>query len=74
MHKNIVEATHKGNQVLVDSIDKMHDISLFIENKLAKTQERIYEKQLNYFKGRDKLINEIHINIMKSITCLTSRS
>jgi hypothetical protein len=37
MHKSIVEATHKGSQVLVDSIDKMHEISLLIENKLAKT-------------------------------------
>jgi hypothetical protein len=74
MHKNILEATHKGSQVLVDSIDKMHETSLFIENKHAKTQERIYEKQLDYFKGKDKLINETHINIMKTITCLTSRS
>jgi hypothetical protein len=64
----------RGAKVLVDSIDKMHETSLFIENKHAKTQERIYEKQLDYFKGRDKLINESHINIMKTITCLTSRS
>jgi len=65
MHKSIVEATHKGSQVLVDSIDKMHEISLFIEKILAKTQERIYEKQLDYFKGRNKLINETHIDIKK---------
>lgn len=43
MHKSIVEATHKS-QVLVDSIDIMHETSLFIENKHAKTQEIIYEK------------------------------
>jgi hypothetical protein len=74
MHNDIVEATHMGSQVLVDSINKMHETSLLIENKHAKTQERIYDNQLDYFKGRDKLINKTHINIMKTITCLTSRS
>jgi len=44
--------------MLVDSINKMHKTTLFIEEKCTKTQKNIFEKQLDYFKCIDKVINK----------------
>jgi hypothetical protein len=36
-----------------------------------KTQDSIFKKWLEYFKCKDKLINEIRMNMVKAIACLT---
>jgi hypothetical protein len=36
--------------------------------KRSKIQESIIDKQLNYFKNKDKLTNETQINMVKVIT------
>jgi hypothetical protein len=45
----MVEATQKGNLALVESINYIHEINLWIEENRAHAQER----QLEYFKQRD---------------------
>jgi len=47
----------KGSQMLVDSIDQIHETSLILEDKNAKTQETLIYKQLDYFKSKYKEIN-----------------
>ncbi len=47
----------KGSQMLVDSIDQVHETSLILEDKNAKTQETLIYKQLDYFKSKDEEIN-----------------
>jgi hypothetical protein len=36
-----------------------------------KSQESIFKKWLDYFKCKDKLINEIRMNMVKAIACPT---
>jgi len=43
--------------MLVDSIDQIHETSLILEDKNAKTQETLIYKQLDYFKSKYKEIN-----------------
>jgi hypothetical protein len=43
--------------MFVDSIDKIHEISLILEDKNEITQETLIYKQLDYFKGKDEKIN-----------------
>ncbi len=57
--------------MLVDSINKMHETTLFIEKKHAKTQKNIFEKQFDYFKCKYKIINKAQMNRVKAITSLT---
>ncbi len=47
----------KGSQMLVDSIDQIHETILILEDKNAKTQETLIYKQLDYFKSKDEEIN-----------------
>jgi hypothetical protein len=56
--KSIVKVTKKGSQMFINSIDKMQETRLFINENQTKTQENICEKQLDYFKFKNKLINE----------------
>lgn len=44
--------------MFINSIDKMQETRLFINENQTKTQENICEKQLDYFKFKNKLINE----------------
>jgi hypothetical protein len=62
--------------MLVDSIHRMKGTSLYlcplmIEDKCVKTQEIMFERQLNYYKCKDNIINETHMNMVKTITRLT---
>jgi hypothetical protein len=70
-HKNIVKATQKGSEILVDLIDKIHETSLHIEEKRMNPQDNIFKKWLDYFKCKDKLINETQMKMVKAIACLT---
>jgi hypothetical protein len=42
-----------------------------IEDKCVKTQEIMFERQLDYYKCKDNIINETHMNMVKAITRLT---
>jgi hypothetical protein len=44
--------------MFINSINRMQETKLFINENHTKTQENIWEKQLDYFKCEDKLINE----------------
>jgi hypothetical protein len=60
----------------MESMDHMqectHASNLVIEEKLSKIQEGIVDKQLDYFKCKDKIANEIQMNIINAITSLTN--
>jgi hypothetical protein len=60
----------------MDSMDHMqectHESKLVIEEKLSKIQEGIVDKQLDYFTCKDKITNEIQMNIVNAITSLTN--
>ncbi len=49
-----------------------HESNLVIEKKLSKIQEGIVDKKLEYFKCKDKITNEIQMNIVNAITSLTN--
>lgn len=42
-----------------------------IEDKCVKTKKIMFKKQLDYYKCKDKIINETHMNMVKAITRLT---
>ncbi len=75
-HDNIVKITKWNIQLLMDSMDHMqectHESNLVIEKKLSKIQEGIVDKKLEYFKCKDKITNEIQMNIVNAITSLTN--
>jgi hypothetical protein len=64
----MVEKTQKGNQMLVESMDMIHEISFFLEEKHTNTQESMLDKQLNYYRNKDQIINDIQICMVKAIT------
>jgi hypothetical protein len=63
----MVKATKKGTQLLVESIDPCMK-QAWLWKKRSKIQEFIIDKQLDYFKSKDKLSNETQINMVKVIT------
>jgi hypothetical protein len=64
----MVEKTQKGNQMIMESMDMIHEISFFLEEKHANTQESMLDKQLNYYRNKDQIINDIQICMVKAIT------
>jgi hypothetical protein len=50
----MVETTLKRNVALVESINRIHEVNLQIEENHARAQER----QLEYFKQKDIEINQ----------------
>jgi hypothetical protein len=49
-----------------------HESNLVNKEKLSKIEEGIVDRQLDYFKCRDKITNEIQMNIVNAITSLTN--
>ncbi len=49
-----------------------HESNLIIEEKRSKNQEGIADKQLDYFKCRNKIANETQTNMVNVITSLTN--
>ncbi len=47
-----------------------HESNLIIKGKISKTQEVIFDKQLDYFKCRNKITNETQMNMVNAITSL----
>jgi anaerobic ribonucleoside-triphosphate reductase len=72
----MVKAIKQNTQLLLDSMDRMqectHESNLVIEEKRSKTQESIVDKQLDYFKCRDKIINEIQMIMVNESTSLAN--
>jgi hypothetical protein len=52
----MVEVTHKGNEILVQSINKIHETNLVLGEKCASTQESMMDKQLDYYINKDQEI------------------
>jgi Skp family chaperone for outer membrane proteins len=69
-HKTITDATKKGSQMLVESINRMHETNLVLEEKQSKFQKANLAKQLDYFKSKNNLINETQMNMVRTITSL----
>ncbi len=53
----MVEKTQTGNQM-----------QFFLEEKHVNTQESMLDKQLNYYRNKDEIINNIQICMVKTIT------
>lgn len=43
---------------MLDSVNKLLETSLLVEEKCKKAHMNIFEKSVNYFKWKGKLINE----------------
>jgi hypothetical protein len=56
--QDLAEATTTGTKGLVESIDRIHDSSLLLEGKRSKDLSEVSEKQLEYFRCRDRKINK----------------
>ncbi len=39
-HTNMVKVTHKGSHMLIDTIDKMHDPTMIMEEKKFKSKRK----------------------------------
>jgi hypothetical protein len=68
----MVEMTKWNTHLLMDSMDCMqewtHESNLIIEEKISKNQKGIVDKWLDYFKCRNKITNEIQMNMVNAIT------
>jgi propanediol dehydratase small subunit len=56
--------------MLVELIDHMHETNLVLGEKRSKFQKAYSAKQLDYFKCKNKLINDIQMNMVRTITSL----
>jgi beta-xylosidase len=59
----MAKATKKGSKMLVDSIDRINVTSVSLEGKRIEIQDKLVEKQLEYFKVRDEVANRTHMAI-----------
>jgi hypothetical protein len=55
----------------MESMDMIHEINFVLEEKHANTQESMLDKQLNYYRNKDQIINDIQICMVKTITNVT---
>jgi hypothetical protein len=61
----MVETTKKTSGMLVETLDR-------IEEKRSKTLELMMDKQLNYFKTRNKVINDTKTTMVNVIVGLSN--
>jgi hypothetical protein len=54
----LAEATASGTKALVESIDKIRDSTQAAEERHSKDVAEFTEKQLEYFRSRDRKINK----------------
>ena len=71
MVNDVVEATRKGSQALVDSIDQIQETSVEIEEKRLDTNERYLQQQLDYFAKQDASHQRTVKNLVKVLSTLT---
>ncbi len=57
--------------LFIESFDHIHTNNILMEENQILTQETMLEKNNEYFKERDKNINQNKINMVKAITNLT---
>ena len=55
----------------MDSINKIPETVERLEDKKGKTMQVIYEKQLEYFRSRDRMINRTSEGLVKALEGLT---
>jgi hypothetical protein len=53
----MMEVTKKWNKMLVDSIDRINATSVSLKEKRIEIQDKLVEKQLEFFKVRDEVAN-----------------
>ncbi len=53
----MVEVAEKGSKILVESIDWINATSVMLEEKWAEIQNKLVEKQIEYFKIWDETTN-----------------
>jgi hypothetical protein len=75
-HKNMVKAIERNTQLLMHSMDRMqectHESNLVIKEKRSKTQKGIVDKQLDYFKCKDKITNGTQMIMVNASTSLAN--
>lgn len=69
--QKLVEAQSDGNKAMVESIDKIHLTNLQIEEKRSKDLSTICDKQLEYFRVRDRQINKVQRGLVNAIAGLS---
>jgi hypothetical protein len=67
----LVEATASGTKALVQSIDKIRDSNLALEDKQSKDLATVTEKQLEYFRYRDWKIHKTQRRLVQAISSLS---
>jgi hypothetical protein len=67
----LVEATTSGTKALVASIDKIQDSTEAVEEKRSKDLAVVAEKQLEYFRSRDRKINRTQKGLVHAISSLS---
>jgi hypothetical protein len=70
----MVEKTQKGNKMLMEFVDMIYEITFVLEEKHTNVQESMLDKQLNYYRNKDQIINNIQICMVKVITSIISRN
>jgi hypothetical protein len=61
----MAETTKKTNRILMETLDR-------IEEKRSKTLELMMDKQLNYFKKRNKVLNDTKTTMVNVIVGLSN--
>jgi hypothetical protein len=67
----LAEVTASGTKALVDSIDKIRDLTQAVKNKRTKDLADIAEKQLEYFRCRDCKINKTQNGLVAAISSMS---
>jgi hypothetical protein len=67
----MAKAIRKEIKLFTESFDHIHTNNILMEENQTLTQETMLEKNNEYFKERDKNINQNKMNMVKAITNLT---
>lgn len=69
----MAEAAAKGSKILMESIDRINATSVMLEEKWAEIQNRLVEKQIEYFKIWDEATNNTQMAMgMRMIQALNN--
>jgi hypothetical protein len=67
----LAEATASGTKALMESIDKIQDSTQVAEERRSKDVAELTEKQLEYFRSRDRKINKMQKGLLQAISSLS---
>jgi hypothetical protein len=65
-------AIESASKILAESIDRIHSTKLQIAESKVKSQERLFNTELQYMKKRDRKINRNQKNLISAINGLTN--